>query len=150
MTGGLNLSAYTPNPLRFIDPLGLDPGSCESNQTRKEACYQKCIRDTYGASWDIAGYLNPLSGLFSISTTAATSALSDEAESLGERAAITASYEDVNGYGSAFYKTGTSAARMTRLLGVLRFVSNASAVLAVGAFSFQVTAYAYCSDQCSN
>ncbi len=75
--------------------------------------------------------------------------LSSFAQRVGERALYGAGIDDVAGYGRPIYETGSSATRLSRLLGALRGVGAASAVAGAGAVGYQVGGWLYCNYQCS-
>lgn len=101
----------------------------------QEKCISDCLKNYYGDSYDIAGYLSPLS-----IGSAAASEFAEYAQDHADRAARRNLYSDA-------FRTGSRQAAAASALG--RF-SAAGATVGVGAFFYQTTAYAYCSATCSS
>jgi RHS repeat-associated protein len=126
--GDTNLYGYVANdPVNFIDPSGL----CKEED--KEKCYEKCIRDRYGDSWDVASALNP----FSIGGAAAAG-LAEYVQRKGEHARYVAGINDVADHGRASYTPGGRSPRLRSLLGALRGLGVVSAIAGAAAVGYQV------------
>lgn len=112
-------------------------GNQISGKNEFKQCVATCIMDNYGALYETAGALNPLS-LSGIVGNEVAEALDTELQKQGNR----------NSYGnSKQFQTGQ---RQLRTLSQFRKFNAASLILGAGAIGFQLGAQGYCRVECTN